>query len=259
MASTIQLNSVAQSFKALHKPGNPILLTNAWSIPSANLVASLPQTKALASASFAVAREAGLEDDDLTFEVNIASISAIAKVAARNNLPMTADFQDGYGERLEEGIKKLIEADVVGINLEDYVAKKKEFYDVQQAVSRIKRVMATAREMGVPDFVVNARTDVLVHGGSLEEAIERGKAYLAAGATTVFVWGRTRGVHDDEVAKLVEAFGGMLNVSWKVGGLNMKQLKELGVARISLGPKLQLFGEEKMREEATRLLDEVNS
>ena len=257
MASERALNSVAKSFKALHKPGNPVILTNAWSIPSANLVASLSQTKALASASFAVAREAGLEDVELTFEENIAAITEIAKIGASKNLPVTCDFQDGYGDRLEEGIRKLIEIGVVGVNLEDHMARG-EAYTIEQAVSRIKRVLETAKAQGVPDFVVNARTDVLLHGGNLEEAIERGKAFLAAGATTVFVWGARRGVHDDEVVRLVEALGGMLNVSWKVGGLNVKQLKDMGVARVSIGPKLMLFGEEAMRTEATRLLEEIN-
>jgi 2-methylisocitrate lyase-like PEP mutase family enzyme len=255
MASKPTSNSIAQSFKALHKPGNPLVLTNVWSIGSANLVASLPQTKALATASFAVAREQGLDDDDLTYEQNLAAIRGIATVASKHKLPLTADFQDGYGDKLAEGIVKLVEAGVVGINLEDYVADGKDFYDIDQAVERIKVVLERAKSCGVPDFVVNARTDVLVHGGSIDDAIERGKAYLAAGATTVFVWGRQRGLHDDEIVRLVEAFGGRLSVIWKPDGLTVKQIAELGVARISLGPKLQLFGEQAMKKEVERLLE----
>lgn len=61
----------------------------------------------------------------------------------------------------------------------------------------------------MPDFCVNARTDALGHGGSIEESIDREKAYLAAGATTVFVWGGgdRRGVSAEEVKQLVEALG----------------------------------------------------
>ena len=56
-------------------------------------------------------------------------------------------------------------------------------YPAEVAAERIRRALATAKAIGVPDFTINARTDILVHGGELSEVIERGKAYLAAGAT----------------------------------------------------------------------------
>lgn len=55
-----------------------------------------------------------------------------------------------------------------------------------------------AAEMSMPDFVVNARTDVMrlvpLPDNALEETIGRGKAFLEAGATTIFVWGGGRGL-----------------------------------------------------------------
>jgi 2-methylisocitrate lyase-like PEP mutase family enzyme len=129
-----------------------------------------------------------------------------------------------------------------------------------EAVSRIKRALSTARQHGVPDFVVNARCDTLVQGGQLPEVIERGKAYLAAGATTVFVWGGSkRGVSRVEVAEMVEAFEGRLNVSMKLSpdGLKAKALSELGVARISIGPALQFIAMETFAKEAEKILNDV--
>lgn len=83
---------------------------------------------------------------------------------------------------------------VVGINLEDFAREKNGLYTVGEAVERIRTVMSVAREKGLADFVVNARTDVLVWGREMDEAIARGRAYLDAGATTVFLWGgRERG------------------------------------------------------------------
>jgi 2-methylisocitrate lyase-like PEP mutase family enzyme len=122
-------------------------------------------------------------------------------------------------------VKALItEAGAVGINLEDYYQAEGRLYSVSEAVNRIKRVLDVARDLGVPDFVVNARCDVLVQGGTLEEAIDRGKAYLAAGATTVFVWGGSGrgGLSREEVIRLVEAFGGKLNVLKSGGGAERK-------------------------------------
>ena len=113
-------NTKALTLKSLHSPGNPLILTNIWDAITARAIAPLPTTKALATASYAIAAAAGLEDHDLTLEVNLAAIRAISKVAQEFNLPLTADFQDGFGSRLEEGIRELIRAGVVGINLEDF-------------------------------------------------------------------------------------------------------------------------------------------
>lgn len=99
---------------------------------------------------------------------------------------------------------------------------------------------------GVPDFVVNARTDVLMQGGTIEDAITRGKAYLDAGAFNVMVLGGSDrgGITTDEVMELTEAFRGQLNVSVKLakGGLTVKDLAGIGVARCSVGPQLQEIG-----------------
>lgn len=78
---------------------------------------------------------------------------------------------------------------MVGINLEDSENERKEMFPLDAAVDRIKRVLAIARAKGVPDFTIDARTDALLHGLPLSEAIDQGKVYLEAGATTVFVWG----------------------------------------------------------------------
>jgi 2-methylisocitrate lyase-like PEP mutase family enzyme len=235
---------------------------NVYDAVSARTVASLPLTQALASASFAVAQASGVDDAALSLEANIAGARTIAAVAKEFNLPLTVDFQDGYGEDLQQGIEKLIDLGVVGINLEDRDKDTNEMTPLEVATERIRRVLAVAARKGVPDFVVNARCDSLFAKGSLSEVITRGKAYLEAGATTVFVWGGQErgGITKDEVAELVGAFEGRLNVSLLIdgvrgkGGLTVKELSKLGVARISVGPQLQLAAMKKLKEEAEKLL-----
>jgi 2-methylisocitrate lyase-like PEP mutase family enzyme len=182
-------NVLAQTLKSLHTPGRPVVFANVYDILSARAVAALPSCKALATASYAVARANGVEDDDMTLEINLNAARQIGKVAKEFGKPLTLDIQDAYGNRLEEAIKIAIDAGVVGVNLEDCDKDSQKMHSKSTAVSRIKRTLSTAQQQGVPDFVVNARCDALIHGGELQEVIERGKAYLEAGATTVFVWG----------------------------------------------------------------------
>jgi 2-methylisocitrate lyase-like PEP mutase family enzyme len=250
-------NAVAKVFRSLHVPKEPIVLANVYDAVTARAVASLPEARALATASYAIGAAAGVADADVTLEMNLAAVRAIASVAKEFNKPLTADWQDGYGGRLEEGISAVIEAGAVGINLEDFDGQKETMLPIDEAVDRIKRVLTVAKENGVPDFAVNARTDVLVHGGKLSEVITRGKAYLEAGATTVFVWGgRQRGTTKDEVIELTRAFEGKLNVSMRLteGSLTLQELKDIGVARISIGPQLQPIAVEAFAKAAEKVL-----
>ncbi|KAN0102175.1 Phosphoenolpyruvate phosphomutase domain containing protein [Hyaloscypha variabilis] len=248
--------TLARTLKALHQPGNPLILANVYDILSARAVASLPSSKALATASYAVAAARGITDEDLDLDNNLAAIPDIAAVATQFNKPLTVDIQDGYGDSLEKAITALIDYGVVGVNLED-CDKNGKLYSVEEAVDRIKRTLVVAKHKNVPDFVVNARCDVLVQGGKLDEILDRGKRYLAAGATTVFVWGgSSRGVTSQEVKTMVKEFDGRLNVllGGKPDALTIPQLRELGVARISIGPTLQIKAMKTLAQEAEKLL-----
>lgn len=253
--------ALATTFRSLHNPSHPLILTNVHDAPSARAVASLPATTALATASYAVAVAAGLEDAELSLEANLAAVRPIAAIAKEHNLPLTVDFQDGYGDQLEKGVGALLDLGVVGINLEDRDKDTGAMMSLAVAAERVNRVVAVAKRRGVNDFVVNARCDTLIVGGAIDEVIERGKAYLAAGATTVFVWGGTQrgGITRAEVKELATAFEGRLNASLRLPGkaagfLTVKELTEIGVARISIGPQLQLAAMKALTEEAEKLL-----
>ncbi|KAF2188088.1 carboxyphosphonoenolpyruvate phosphonomutase-like protein [Zopfia rhizophila CBS 207.26] len=262
MSSTTNQNTFAHTLKSLHKPGNPLLLTNVWDAITARAVAQLPATQAIATASFAIAAAAGLEDHDLSLEVNLSAIRAIALIAKSLLKPLTVDLQDGYGDQLERGIREIIKLGAVGCNLEDFgreLGANGDLYPIEVAQERIRTVMRVANEEGVPDFVVNARTDALLNGRSMEEAIARGKAFLEAGASNVFVWGGKErgGTTRAEVVELVKAFKGQLNVilvRLLPGGLTVDELKEIGVARISIGPQLMWKTSGLVAEEAGRIL-----
>ncbi|KAI7827657.1 putative carboxyphosphonoenolpyruvate phosphonomutase [Gamsiella multidivaricata] len=256
MASTNQ-NSLAVQFRNLHAPGDPLILGNVYDAATASIIASLPSAKAVATASFAIAATEGVYDDDMTREQNLVAIKKIAAAVVPKNLPLTVDLQDGY-EDVKDTIRQVVAMGVVGCNLEDVDTKTRKLRTFEDAVQRVKLAVEAAKEAGVPEFAINARTDVLVFGGTIEEAIERGKAYLAAGANTVFVWGGPsgRGVSRDEVKRLVDAFDGRLNVILRFGEgyLTVTELREIGVARISVGPGLYRIAMAAYKEAAESLL-----
>jgi 2-methylisocitrate lyase-like PEP mutase family enzyme len=244
-------------------------LTNVWDAPTTSLALNRPETKAIATASFAIAAVAGVEDDELTIEVNLEAISKISRRLARegraSTTPLTADMQNGYGTRLKEAIESVIELGVVGINLEDSLSSEDgelRLMDAADHATRILTAMETARSRGVDSFVINARTDCVLLGGTVEEAIERGRKYLDAGATTVFVWGgMERGLRDAEVKQLVEGLEGRVNVIYRKSmkdALSIRQIANLGVARISLGPGLWRESMATVDQELKKILTSIN-
>jgi 2-methylisocitrate lyase-like PEP mutase family enzyme len=247
--------ATSTTLKALHVSGKPLVLTNVWDTVSTLAIAPLPSCKALATASYAIAVAANTTDAALTYEQNFEGIRGIAAVAHEYDKPLTADVQDGYGDRLEETMGALLDLDVAGCNLEDYDNANQRMYSKHEAAARVERTMAVAKQRGDMDFVINARCDSLHHGGDIAEVIERGRAYLDAGATTVFVWGGKRGVSADEVTELVDAFKGRLSVKLDFDGLNVKQLAEMGVARVSVGPSMQTRMMQALAKDAEALLE----
>ncbi len=116
--------------------------------------------------------------------------------------------------------------------------------------------MKAAEAEGVP-FALNARTDAFVRAGgrpvqeSIADAIQRGRAYLDAGATAVFV----PGILDMNVTRqLVEGIGERkISVIGIPGALAASEYEKLGVARISYGPLPQRVALTALQELAADL------
>jgi 2-methylisocitrate lyase-like PEP mutase family enzyme len=250
-------NELARRLRALHVPGNPVVFANVYDGATAQIVASLPHAKAIATASYAIAGTYGLEDNDMTLEQNLAGIEKVAAVTQKAQLPLTADLQDGYKD-VAITIQRVIKLGVVGCNLEDVDKTAGNLRSLDEAVERIKTALRAATDAGVPDFVVNARTDVLGFGGSVQDAVTRAQAYLDAGAANAFVWGgpKGRGLSADEVRTLVKELKGRVNVLMRpqAGYLNVQDLKEIGVARISVGPAAYRAAMAGFKETAEKIL-----
>ncbi len=223
----------AENLAQLHSAPQILRLVNVWDVVSAKAIADLPETKAIATAGHSIAATFGYKDgENIPLEVMLDMVRRIAEAV---DLPVTADLDAGFGDA-GETVRKAIAAGVVGANIEDRLKP------LAESVAVVEAAIAAGEAEGVP-FVLNARTDAFVRAGdrpvaeSIADAIERGRAYIAAGATTVFVPGI---LNADVTRQLVEGIGDRkVSVIGLPGALTAAEYEALGVARISYGPMTQ--------------------
>ncbi|GAA1127054.1 isocitrate lyase/phosphoenolpyruvate mutase family protein [Microbacterium natoriense] len=219
----------AQTLIGLYEAPEILRVVNVWDVVSARAVAALPETRAIATAGHGVAASFGYDDGATPREI---MIDMVGRIAAAVDVPVTADLDDGYGDA-GETTRLAIAAGVVGANVEDRLRP------LDESVAAVAAIVKAAEAEGVP-FALNARTDAFVRGGgrpveeSIADAIHRGRAYLDAGATAVFV----PGILDEAVTRqLVDGIGERkVSVIGLPGALTAAQYESLGVARISYGP-----------------------
>ncbi len=239
----------ARMLRALHVPGNPVLLANIWD-PATARVAESAGMRAIATSSAALAPVNGYEDHgrlppDVAF-------GALRRIAAAVALPVTADLEDGYGLSAEELVERIVDAGACGINLEDTHHALKALADADTQAERIAAIKAAAHARGL-ELVVNARIDVHFHRRPHEEGLQRARKYLEAGADCVYPILLS---HLPAILDYVTL--GPTNVLWRPGGPRLAELASAGVSRISLGPLLfqQMLKQLRAGIEALRRLDD---
>jgi 2-methylisocitrate lyase-like PEP mutase family enzyme len=217
----------------LHQDPTLLTLVNVWDVISATTVAAVDGTKALATASHSIAASFGYEDgENIPLEL---MLEQVKRIVDATGLPVTADLEGGYGNA-PETIRRAIGLGVVGANIED------QLKPLAEAARQVEEIMKVAGQEGV-DFVLNARTDAFARGRdrdpevNLADAIERGRAYLDAGAPVVFVPAR---LTEDQILALVDAFGPQRLTTIGIPGNPPRDWQqEHGVARTSYGPLSQ--------------------
>jgi 2-methylisocitrate lyase-like PEP mutase family enzyme len=166
-------------------------------------------------------------------------IEAVARIVRAVDVPVTADIEHAYAatpDAVADVVLRVIATGAVGINLEDYLPGADGLEPIALQTDKIATIIRAAAKAGVR-IVINARTDVFLRAVGPPEtrlavAIERGRAFLAAGADCVFV----PGVRDREtMAALVKGIGGPINVLAVEGTPPIRDLEALGVARVSVG------------------------
>ena len=228
----------ARDFAALHVKGAPLVLWNIWDAGSARAVAEAG-ARALATGSWSVAAAQGYPDGEaLPLEDALRTAAQIVRAV---DLPVTVDFEGGYGvepEALARNVTALIGTGAVGLNFEDRVVGGSGLYEVAVQAARVAAIRRAAETAAIPLFL-NARTDVFLGGAEgteqekLEQVLVRAAAYREAGADGLFV----PGLKDpDLIAEICARQELPVNVMRRDLEVPLDSLASAGVARISHGP-----------------------
>jgi 2-methylisocitrate lyase-like PEP mutase family enzyme len=233
---TTVLSVRAEALRSLHHRDAPLLLPNAWDAATARAVAGAG-FPAVATTSGGIAQALGFADHQQAPADEM--FAAIRRIAFSVQVPVTADVEAGYGLPPAELAERLLGAGAVGCNLEDTDHAAGGLGDLDAQARYLAEVKAAAARAGV-NLVVNARTDVFLHGDAspearAQEALRRGRLYRDAGADCVYpIFARGRGL----LRGLVEGLGCPVNAMATPGGLSVAELASLGVRRISWGTLL---------------------
>ena len=233
-----ELAAKAERLRALHVPGKPVVLPNAWDVASARHFAKLG-CAALATTSAGVANALGHPDGEAIPPREM--FDAVGRIAAAVDVPVTADLEAGYGLDAKELVARVLAAGCVGLNFEDtdHAKGKQAIVPAERQAERIAAIREAARAEGVA-LVINARVDVYLGAGGFSgearrgEAIRRGRLYREAGADCIY----PIIAHEDaELAALVQGIGPINAMALPVAP-PLARLAELGVARVTFGSLL---------------------
>ncbi len=122
-------------------------------------------------------------------------LDAARQINATTSIPVIADCDSGFGNAVNviRTVQEFEAAGIAGICIEDNVFPKRcSFYarvqrdlvPIEEHAGKVRAAKSTQRD---PDFVVIARTEALVAGAGMDEALRRGEAYARAGADAVLV------------------------------------------------------------------------
>lgn len=229
---------LAERLLQLHQGSEPVLFANCWDAASARVLeeAGMP---AAATSSAAIANTLGYADGQRIAREEM--FAAVRRIVHTVSIPVSADCEAGYAgdaAGVAETTRLLLATGAAGMNLEDSIEDESTLVPLELQVEKIRAVRSTAAAAGV-HLVLNARVDAFfLHGAQpadpFAEAVQRMRAYRAAGADCIF----TPGVTDlGLIRHLLRESPGPLNILAGPGGPSAAELRDAGVRRISVGSK----------------------
>jgi 2-methylisocitrate lyase-like PEP mutase family enzyme len=244
-------------FRALHHRDSAFIIPNPWDIGTARVLAHLG-FEALATTSAGFAFSIGQRDNTVGRDRMIAHVR---EIAAATDLPVSADLENGFGDDPEtaaETIRLGAEAGLVGGSIEDSSGRRDApIYEREHAAERVRAAAEMAHSLPFP-FTLTARAENYLFGRlDLSDTINRLQTYQEAGADVLYAPGLTT---REEIAAVVSSLDRPVNVLMGLAGvrLNLAELSEIGVKRISVGSVLSraaltslIRAAEEMRDNGT--------
>ena len=248
------MSEKVQEYRKLHQKGNPLLIANVWDVISTK-AAEKAGYKTVGASSHPIADTLGYEDgqnmsfDEIFFVAN--------RIAQSTDLFVSVDIESGYTEdlnRLNEYVERLVDAGVVGINLEDGLTSgnARKLGDISILANKIKSIKDYLKSKG-KDIFINARIDTYTtkHPEAFNETLNRAQAYEEAGADGVFV---PLIADEHEIRTLLDTVQIPLNIFLTPDFNDFDKIKDLGIQRISSGNKAQA----KINEQVDELFKDLN-
>jgi 2-methylisocitrate lyase-like PEP mutase family enzyme len=244
-------------FRKLHQRDHAFIIPNPWDVGTARLLAHLG-FEALATTSAGYAFSIGQRDNTVGRDKMIAHVRDIA---AATDLPVSADLENGFGddpETVAETIRLGAAAGLVGGSIEDSSARPDDpIYELERAAERVRAAAELAHSLPFP-FTLTARAENYLFGRrDLNDTIKRLQAYQEAGADVLYAPGLAS---KEDIAAVVSSLDRPVNVLMGLAGvrLNLAELSEIGVKRISVGSVLSrvalsafIRAAEEMRDHGT--------
>jgi 2-methylisocitrate lyase-like PEP mutase family enzyme len=227
----------AEAFRAMHHEQGALVLGSVWDVASA-IVFERAGFRALGTSSAGIAYMRGYADGEVMTRGEM--LEAVAEIASRVDIPVSADMENGYGhtpDDVAETCRLVLEAGAIGVNVEDTTGDAaRPLVDLALQCEKIRAIRRMGESFGVP-IVINARTDgfwlkLWDDEKRLAESIERCNAFREAGADCLFVPGA---VDPKVVAVLARDIRGPLNILATPGCPGIPDLQALGVRRVSQG------------------------
>ena len=236
-------------FRALHRPGDPFILGNAWDAGSARMLAALG-APAIATSSAAHAFTLGRPDGGTVTRDE--ALAHAQDLVAAVPVPVSGDFENGYGDDPDtcaETVRLAAEAGLAGISIEDTAFAAGGHYDRALATERIRAASAAARALP-RDFVLVARADGVMTGTyDMAEALARVRAFDEAGADCLYVPLPPNMAALAEVAKATSKPINAL-AAGPFAKVSCAEYAAAGIARISLGSALARVTHAAIRDAA---------
>ena len=231
------MTDIGTTFRDMHRKGDPFTLANAYDLGSTKVLTALG-AQAIGTTSNGHAFTLGLPD--MGHVTRDQAMTHAAQIVEATHLPVSGDFENGYGDAPEdvaETIRMAAEIGLAGCSIEDTDMDGVGYYDFDLALERVRAGVAATRALG-RDFVFVARADGIMNGNyDIEEALRRLRAYDEAGADCLYApLPKTMA----DLKRIVDATEKPVNVL-AVGPyahMARTEFAQIGIARISLGSGL---------------------